>query len=876
MRLQRQFLRSRDTDLLAMEPVVFRIAARPPMPQPAAPQGSNRTITATEDVNYVFSQSDFGYSDSDGNAFAGLVVTTVPANGAIGVNGSSITPGVFVSAATIQSGQFFFEAGLNANGNAFASFTFQVRDSTGAQDASPNTITINVTPVNDPPAYRNFNSGSAGMFTEGQTTPVRLDQQGNGLVEDVDSANFAGGYLKLSIMEGGKPSEDQLGIGTLGGVSVSGTAAGSSVAVNGVVIGTIAAGGSGVAEDLVITLNASATPAQVQVLVRALTYFNVSENPSQDTRIIKLSLNDGDGPDIGSTNLTVGVMGLNDAPALSDPTASQLSYLPGDPLIPLWAGVTMTDPDNQPNFIQGAINMGVGGADAIVELTGNRFTVNNAGFLVDNSTGQTVGSIFMFRGTVQISGFSNSVTAEVVNALIHSFGFRTGSDTPELGNYDAALTFSDGAYMFGGNLTSNMVHQTITVGNPSPVPIVDLNGAGFGIDAQVFYVEDGTPVGLVMGNAVILDANAGNQLDKMILSLFDPQSSDVLTWGQLPAGVTVTVTEADFHRLITFSGPATPLEYQHLLESVRYATTSDTPISQRSIEISVASDGTESAVARTNISIQEHDDPGVAHDDLFFAGTADPFFGNLGFDNGFGSDQDPDGYYLTAVNGSAGNLGQTVALGSGATLNVSQFGGFTFEQHGAYAHGGVVSFTYTLRGDTTARATIVVGANGPGILGTSGADALQGTANGDVLMGQAGRDYLSGGDGNDFLIGGAGIDRLEGGTGADHFVFTSTADSHRYAMRSDGHKNLPDTIVDFVQGADKIDLGAIDAIANTQPNEAFTFIGPDAFTHQAGQVRFEIAGNQTSVYADLDGDGRADMQIALFTPVALTAADFVL
>ena len=93
------------------------------------------------------------------------------------------------------------------------------------------------------------------------------------------------------------------------------------------------------------------------------------------------------------------------------------------------------------------------------------------------SPGDAVGSIFMFRGTVQISGLSNTVTAEVVNAVIHSFGFRTDTSTPTLGNYDASLTFSDGTYMFGGNLTSNMVHQTITVGNPSPVPIVDQGDA---------------------------------------------------------------------------------------------------------------------------------------------------------------------------------------------------------------------------------------------------------------------------------------------------------------------------------------------------------------------------------------------------------------
>ena len=45
--------------------------------------------------------------------------------------------------------------------------------------------------------------------------------------------------------------------------------------------------------------------------------------------------------------------------------------------------------------------------------------------------------------------------------------------------------------------------------------------------------------------------------------------------------------------------------------------------------------------------------------------------------------------------------------------------------------------------------------------------------------------------------------------------------------------------------------------------EAFAFIGNAAFSHQAGQLRFESAGGQTAIYADVDGDGYADMQIVL-------------
>ena len=87
---------------------------------------------------------------------------------------------------------------------------------------------------------------------------------------------------------------------------------------------------------------------------------------------------------------------------------------------------------------------------------------------------------------------------------------------------------------------------------------------------------------------------------------------------------------------------------------------------------------------------------------------------------------------------------------------------------------------------------------------------------------------------------------------------------------------MPDIIADFAPGTDKIDVSGIDAIAATAANDAFTFIGSAAFSHQAGQLRFETVGGQTSIHADIDGDGFADMQIMLQTAVALTAGDFVL
>ena len=145
----------------------------------------------------------------------------------------------------------------------------------------------------------------------------------------------------------------------------------------------------------------------------------------------------------------------------------------------------------------------------------------------------------------------------------------------------------------------------------------------------------------------------------------------------------------------------------------------------------------------------------------------------------------------------------------------------------------------------------------------------------DAVSGNAGNNVLRGGAGNDSLNGGAGIDREEGGGGADIFVFSAAGDSRDHAMRSDGKKFLPDLLSDFVSGTDKIDLSAIDANAGTAGDDAFTFIGAAAFTHQAGQLRYEVASGQVHIYGDVDGDGGIDLHIVA-SGTLLQAIDFIL
>lgn len=114
-----------------------------------APAGENKTINVTEDITHTFTAADFGFTDADGNAFAGVFIDSVPGNGSLRLGNAAIAAGAFVSADQIADGMLIFSPGDNDNDDA--TFTFSVRDN-GAngsgsvnEDPTPNTITLNFT-----------------------------------------------------------------------------------------------------------------------------------------------------------------------------------------------------------------------------------------------------------------------------------------------------------------------------------------------------------------------------------------------------------------------------------------------------------------------------------------------------------------------------------------------------------------------------------------------------------------------------------------------------------------------------------------------------------------------------------------------------------
>jgi serralysin len=156
---------------------------------------------------------------------------------------------------------------------------------------------------------------------------------------------------------------------------------------------------------------------------------------------------------------------------------------------------------------------------------------------------------------------------------------------------------------------------------------------------------------------------------------------------------------------------------------------------------------------------------------------------------------------------------------------------------------------------------------------------LAGTPYADRLYGDAIRNEILGGYGNDRIAGGSGADRLAGQFGADDLFGGSGADRFRYndLWESTVSPVARDTIFDFSgSDGDRIDLRGIDARYGTPGNQAFAFIGVAAFHGRAGELRYERKASDTYIYADVNGDRKADFSVHLDDAMSLSKDYFIL
>ena len=121
-------------------------------PEPDAPTGTDKTVSVNEDEGLAFADTDFGFADVDTGDSMKAVRIDSPLDagkGTLELDGEAVSANQVIGVADL--GKLVFTPAADANGSGYASFDFSVQDSSGLFSGSSNTMTIDVTAVDDAP-----------------------------------------------------------------------------------------------------------------------------------------------------------------------------------------------------------------------------------------------------------------------------------------------------------------------------------------------------------------------------------------------------------------------------------------------------------------------------------------------------------------------------------------------------------------------------------------------------------------------------------------------------------------------------------------------------------------------------------------------------
>ncbi|WP_372828495.1 beta strand repeat-containing protein [Polaromonas sp.] len=403
------------------------------------------SIAVTEDVASVI--TGISISDVDASVSTMTVTLGVPAGtlaatagGGVAVSGSGTGSLVLTGTQTainsfIAASAVTYTTALNANGAVTLTVTTSDGGNTGSGGVltDVDTVTLNITPVNDAPVL-DLDSGVAGTgytatyIENGAGIPITSASQ---TLTD-DNVNLSSATVTLTNWQAG----DVLAVGALP-AGISYTLSGSN--------------------NNILTLSGSATVANYMEALRSITYANSSDNPNTTPRSITVVVSDGLLDSAVATS-TINVTAVNDAPVLDlDASAAGTGYntyfirSTGPAPTPVKIAdtdVLVTDADN-------------------ANLTGATITLTN------RQTGDVLSTAGIPGGlgiTAVISGAnSNVVTLSGSSSLANyqtaltAITFTNASTAASLTARNFTVSVTDGA------LTSNVANTTInmaTSGNP--------------------------------------------------------------------------------------------------------------------------------------------------------------------------------------------------------------------------------------------------------------------------------------------------------------------------------------------------------------------------------------------------------------------------
>jgi hypothetical protein len=634
------------------------------------------TVTDADDTNLESAQVSItsGFQSGDSLNFVDTAFITGNYDTGTGVLTLTGTDSVANYQAALQSITF-----TTANVTPVASKTVEFKVYDGTEYSNAPTKEIVVTPSNDAPELNNIEGGSLAYAENDPATQVTATTT----VLDADSADFDTGTLTVDYTTGGTV-DDRLEIANQGTGPTQIGVSGATVSYEGTAIGTFT-GGSGTTP-LVVTLNSAADVEATQALVRAVTYRNVSDNPSTAARTVRFVLTDGDGGTSSPATRGIALTAVNDGPVNSVPGAQSTNE---DTAKVFSSGngnqISVSDVDVGGSSLQ--VTLGVtNGTLTLSGISGLSFSFSDA-----NGTGSgdgTADAAMTFRGSqadvnTAMNGMTFNPTLNFPGAA--ASGIAAFSITSnDLGNTGSggALTDTDGF-----DITVNQV-------NDAPVGGTD-SGETIG-NVQLFY--DSTPGAGVPGTT---KAIAGNGV---LANDSDPvEGSNVSVTGIVGCG---DVTAPFVCPASTTGGGDVTLN----ADGSFVYTPDDGETTADSFQYVLTDDGTPSP-ASSNVTVN-----------LTFVGNRIWFVKNNATPGGFGRSNDPFDTLVEAQTAAtvAGDR-VFVYFGDGTTNN--QNAGFAFAAASQTLQGEAIALTTgaTVNGDNNA--TLVAAGSQP-LIGNSAGNGV--------------------------------------------------------------------------------------------------------------------------------------------------------
>jgi VCBS repeat-containing protein len=560
-----------------------------------APSGTDNSITVAEDGSYVLSAVDFGFSDpldSPSNALSQVRITQTPALGTLWLGAVAVNNDQEIEETDIAAGSLQYTPPSSASGMALAEFTFAViddgpvGDSNVNEDQTPNTIVIDVTPVDDPPVISDIPDQS--IDEDVALTLNFTADEGGGPDEDGQTVTVVSATSSdLSVVANDGISilfSDGAGDATGGGITITPVSQANGTTT---ITVTVSDGTTSASDDFVLTVTAvNDTPVANAQTVTA----------TEDVeKAITLSGEDGD-PEIAQALSYI----LTQLPA-----TGRISQTPGGAAIgtvptPL-TGATVyfktaaNDVSTQSFAFQ--VKDNGGGSDTSDEavVAVNVTPVNDPPVLVNpgnKSVAEGQPLTFVLSATdpdgQNVTYSSESLpTGATLNATTGEFLWTPGAE--QEGNYQVTFkaTEDNGPASLSDEETIN-----ISVGDVNRPPVLG------GIEDLAYTEGDGAVA--VSAGITASDQDAGAVLTSAAISLtggYVP-AEDQLTCLD-PRGLTAAWDAGS--GILALTGSASIATYQAALRSVTYTNLSDTPAAAARTVSWVVNDGIDSSVELTSV-----------------------------------------------------------------------------------------------------------------------------------------------------------------------------------------------------------------------------------------------------------------------------------